>query len=126
MKTLQDYTIYCTKEQTKKALELDAPIERGHESSRYYNIGVPVFYDENDTICRVSNSVIFIPTAEQMIGWLGEKDIHFDFEYITMTCCMVQCDGKYLCNPITGSREEVTLKAIDAALDYLTQNKKKL
>lgn len=64
---MNKYTIYCTAEQTRKALELGAPIERGHESSRYFNFGVPTFYDGNDEVCRVKNSIIFIPTAEQMI-----------------------------------------------------------
>lgn len=127
------YTIYCTEEQTKKALELDAPIERGHDGSRYFNIGVPTLFDENDEICRVKNSVIFIPTAEQMCGWLiDEKKIfvkvnpyvsltHED-EYDSLLVNLVNGHVllvKQACNNL----KEATLAAIDAALEYLSNNK---
>lgn len=121
------YTIYCSEEQTKKALGLGAPIERGHESSRYFNIGVPTFFDENDEICRVKNSVIFIPTAEQTIGWLEEQGIWIHFckpnqrpELLSFSVSNIKepfrrvfVGGEY------NSRKEATLAAIDAALDYM-------
>ena len=96
---MKQYTIYCTPEQARKALGLGAPIE----------------YKLKGT-CKT-------PTAEQMIGWLEEQGLHFDFEFITITCCMVQHNGTYLCNPFTGTRKEATLAAIDAALEYLSQTK---
>ena len=124
------YTIYCTEEQTKKDFELGAPIERGHESSRYFNIGVPTFYDENDEICRVKNSVIFIPTAEEMIGWL-ENVIPVSEEFsIKQIIVESYFNGKW--NYFLGieesenyynSRKEATLAAIDAALEYLSKAK---
>lgn len=126
---MNKYTIYCNPKQTKNALELGAPIERGHENSRYFNIGVPTFYNENDEICRVKNSVIFIPTSEQMIGWLEEKGIwiHFckpnqdmsKFSYGILdlkTFRKIHTGGEY------NSRKKVVLAAIDAALEYLTNN----
>ena len=48
---MNQYTIYCTPEQTKKALKLGAPIE--------YQL----------------KGAFKIPTAEQMIGWLEEQGI---------------------------------------------------
>lgn len=129
------YTIYCTKSQTNKALVLGAPIERGHESSRYFNIGVPTFYDENDEICRVKNSVIFIPTAEQMIGWIEsistiqlqmEKQMH---ESNTQYRIWVRDECKPFSDIIEmrsyPSRKEATLAAIDAALEYLIKKEGK-
>lgn len=133
---MEEYTIYCTEEQTKKALELGAPIERGHEGSRYFNIGVPTFFDKNDEICRVKNSVIFIPTAEQVIEWLlNEHDIlcdifprdgcfgttWFAFRFTTLRCKRKKYESNTKDYP---SRKEATLAAIDAALDYLSKNKK--
>lgn len=130
------YTIYCTREQTKKAFELGAPIERGHEYSRYFNIGVPTYYDDNDEVCRVKNSVIFIPTAEQMIGWLEEQGISVKamcFSWCnenkpTWQVHAYQSTTNFWDEIAFGHSEsckEATLSAIDAALDYLSKNKEK-
>lgn len=91
MKTISDYTILCTQEQTLKAIELGAPIEG-----------------------------IFIPTAEQMIGFLRSKGIKFNFndavKYWSCSFGYVGID--------CGWSENKELDAIDAALDYLIENKK--
>lgn len=123
------FTIYCTPELTKKALELGAHIERGHEGSRYFNIGVPTFYDENDEVCRVKNSIIFIPTAEQMIGWLEEQDIFVSINHIRegySSWLKTISDNKNISENLgyVSSRKEATFAAIDAALEYLSNNKK--
>ena len=122
---MNKYTIYCTEEQTKKALELGAPITHGN--SRFDN-------DELSPIGDMDGVWMYaiIPTAEQMIGWLEEQEdiytIEFDKTSITgwrygvyykadnKSCCMSK--NKF------SSRKEATLAAIDAALEYLTNNKK--
>ena len=55
---MNKYTIYCTSEQTKRAYELGAPIEK----------------PSNSLFESLENK---IPTTEQMCGWLREKyNIH--------------------------------------------------
>lgn len=112
---MEKYTIYCNEEQTKKALELGAPIETTLVRGDYNNL----------------HSELDIPTAEQMIGWLEE---HW-FEYINISYYIT---GDYWCyygetkgghDSIGGkvsrnhysSRKEATLAAIDVALDYLSK-----
>lgn len=103
---MERYTIYCTEEQTKKALELGAPIEK---------------------ICYALNEhwQDKTPTAEQMIGWLEEQGI---------TVEMVKCETHWFARTYSDentnfnkgrffSRKEATLAAIDAALDYLSKLK---
>ena len=80
------YTIYCTEEQTKKALELGAPLNCCYHNDDFQN-----------TIKIGSLHYVEIPTAEQMLGWLEDN-----YE----------------------SRKEATLAAIDAALEYLINNRK--
>lgn len=101
------YTIYCTKEQTKKAIELGAPIEL------YDNDKCPHFkwWDNFEYI---------IPTAEQMCGWLRCRGMKFYFNDITSLWQVV-----YDINIIgQGCSDNKELAAIDAALDYLSKNKK--
>lgn len=112
---MYQYTIYCTEEQTKKALELSAPIEVSQRIEKVVNR--KYFSDLSDFTFTI------IPTAEQMLGWLEVQGFHFDFEYMTMTCCMVQYNHEYINNPICGTRKEATLAGIDAALEYLTNKK---
>lgn len=128
---MEKYKIFCTEEQTKKALELGAPIERGHESSRYFNIGVPTLFDEKDEICRVKNSVIFIPTAEQMMGWLitngfafGIIDYNDGFNDHVFWRVANKFDKKwYVADDKLKDPKEAVLAAIDTALDYLSKIK---
>lgn len=127
---MKRYTLYCSLEQTKKALELGAPIERGHEGSKYFNIGVPTFYNENDEICRVKNSVVFVPTAEEMLGWLAEQGLAIDTEWswngqVTMWV-WYNPEKELIYTSHANSLKEATLAAIDSALEYLKQQKNKL
>ena len=115
------YTILCTPEQTKMALELGAPIEviiKNHKGNLITN--TMVFNDD----------LIRIPTAEQMIGWLeGREEIDEiapnkrgkDWFYVVyMTGYRSDIESPE--NTSYPSRGEATLAAIDAALDYLIKN----
>lgn len=59
---MEEFTIYCTPEQTRKALELGAPL-----NSCYHN------GDFQNTIKIGSLHYVEVPTAEQMINWLRIK-----------------------------------------------------
>lgn len=112
---MKSYTIYCTEEQTKKALELGAPIGDGH----YY-----------DKICIIDNNDYAAPTTEQMIGWLEEQDgissILVDKDQYEKYMYVLRGDKRKIINDAYGfpSRKEATIAAIDAALEYLSNNKK--
>lgn len=109
MEKISDYTITCTEEQTKKALNLGAPIE--YKKFKYHYRGLLCEKDE-----------LIIPTAEQMIGWLEEQE---GFSNICVLKTMegnyygrCYCNGNTLLHQIFPSRKEATLAAIDAALEY--------
>lgn len=110
MENISDYTIYCTDEQTRKALELGAPIEFQEDAS----------HDDGKSSID--------PTAEQMVGWLEEQEILIDIDTEWNKSVLVyvwDCENKSLINNVFhGSRKEATLAAIDAALEYLSNNKK--
>lgn len=104
MKTIDDYTVYCTEAQTKKALELGAPIE--------YDSELP--------------SIVLCPTAEQMIGWLRSKGFRFKItEFEEGTLWKVAHGDWFDFSDDDGvNPKEATLAAIDAALEYLMNKKK--
>lgn len=95
---MERYEIRCTKEQTIKALELGAPI---------YNMPSNISVNGCGWFDYMGKSYL-CPTAEQMIGWLEE-------------------DGKCLINVAFGdgifTRKELTLSAINSALEYLKSTK---
>ena len=105
---MERYTIYCTAEQTKKAIELGAPIEIRKKH-----------------LCNVG--LIEKVTAEQMISWLEEQEGIKDIA-IAQPFHWVFIISDDICYHSTGegfeTRKEATLAAIDAALDYLSKNKK--
>lgn len=93
------YAIYCTKEQTKKAIELGAQpeiidsqerVEKDHERIRdnygihsyeYRNATyylVEVRYKNSPNIVVVNQVAYKLPTAEEMIGWLEDKGVYID------------------------------------------------
>lgn len=117
MKTISDYTIYCTEEQTKKALELGASIELAS-----------IIDIKNERFATIGKEYYCTPTAEQIIGWLEEQGILIDIDpewnkYVSVY--VWDCENKSLINNVfRGSRKGATIVAIDTALDYLTQNKK--
>lgn len=118
METIDKYTIYCTKEQTKKALELGAPLELETE----------VYYPNGAAFPKK-------PTAEQMIGWLEDKGISvkavcFSWLYENKPTWQVHAYQRStnfwdeIAFGHSKSCKEATLSAIDAALGYLINNKK--
>lgn len=121
MKSISDYTIYCTPEQTRKALELGAPI---------YMTFAPGDYIEPILAVKDENSKeknYLCPTAEQMIGFLETKGV---FVGVAWNCILKKWDSyTHVKNDMIGydcydSREEATIAAIDAALDYLESLRK--
>lgn len=134
MKTIDEYTIYCTEEQTKKAFMLGAPLI----TMRYdevFESGPVIHFDRHKELKHLSKNggsqCAYIPTAEQLIGWIDDQgialDIHTYFKVdngkihhyqFTVTDSTRVFNGEY------SSRKEATLAAIDAALDYLIKNKK--
>lgn len=119
------YTLYCTPEQTKRALELGAPIIK-EKVGKCITEGLArlgCIDEENEYDC-------LIPTAEQMINWLEEQvgivviEITEDAEF-----CSWEYEVWHIKSPCShasnfNSRKEATLAAIDASLEYLINNKK--
>lgn len=110
---MEEYTIYCSAEQTKRALKLGAPIKNVH-----YNNDGGYEYADN-------------PTAEQMLEWLktngfvfGITDYNDGFNDHVFWRVSNQFDKKwYVADDKLKDPKEAVLAAIDAALDYL-KNKK--
>lgn len=127
MKTISDYTIYCTEEQARKALELGAPIEYASDTDvccgNYFSM------TRNDEPYRA------LPTTDQMIGWLEEQGIMLEVFY---NCTYKHYNyaklfrgrngwGSRLFNRYNGgfsSRKEAIIATIDSGLEYLSNNKK--
>lgn len=108
------YSIFCTEEQTKKAIALGAPIEEAN------SINEPKHW------VAIDNTTYKVPSAEQMIGWLEQNPRISDIDiyrsgstywsfYVTKFCGIIESKKEYL------SRKEATLAAIDAALEYLVK-----
>lgn len=117
MKTLDEYTIYCTDTQIRKALKLGAEIKL-----------IKVYEG------RPEQGYNVIVTAEQIIEWLAEQGITFEILMISKKIVyfsLWRIDDKST-HPIVGysddgysTRKEATLAGIDAALDYLIKINKK-
>lgn len=118
MKTISDYTIYCTLEQTRKALELGAPIipiksRRTKETVISKNV---IEYDEH-TFTYVNS-----PTVEQMCNWLRkEKNIFFIPKKVGDNNYVLIGDLKHF--QTYDSYEEAILAGIDISLVYLAIKK---
>ena len=117
---MDKYTIYCTEEQTKTALELGAPINLDYHKDDFEN-SIKI-----RNLCYAE-----VPTAEQMIGWLEEQGILVNVSATFLhnnTASYLYIIGSnfddYNYNEVAyPSRKEATLAAIDAALDYLETDK---
>ena len=117
MKTISDYSIFCTKEQTRKALKLGAPID--------------IYYNEDiEHTCIIEGLCWNIPTAEQMMGWLRKEKGLFVEPYLNGECCYsfspivsTKEDGEIIHLEAEDDPDKATLVAIDAALEYLTNKK---
>ena len=115
--TMNRYTLYCTAEQTKKALELGAPIEKKEiqvcDNAKHFFWYDGFYYN--------------YPTAEQMIGFLEEQasicSIEIDCDTINKVWMYFLYTNKEETTEwksLFPSRKEATLEAIDVALNYLT------
>lgn len=123
---MNQYTIYCTKEQTKKALKLGAPIEKVDTRDKHM-----IYYGH---LCYPRTEADYpyaIPTAEQMISWLEKQGL---IEGITIGYAegidwffdVNNLSEPFISTLNLNSRKEATLAAIDAALEYLLNNKEQL
>lgn len=126
---MNNYTIYCTEEQTKKALKLGAPIIKATYQNKEPHVGVLVKLINKETIYDY-----ICPTAEEMIGWLeSQKEIDYieiakgnyvgygiTWEYTVQT---TDYDNSDFRNNFK-TRKEATWSAIDAALEYLEKIRK--
>lgn len=141
MKTMYDYTLLCTPEQTKKALELGAPIRNfitKEESKRLVDKAKSenrIDEYENELLkyhqTIIDDMVYCIPTAEQMMGFFRSKNIHIvihkdvvdDWSAYGHEIAPIEFT---VFDRLVGfnSFEEATIAAIDAALNYLTNNEK--
>lgn len=109
---------YCTEAQTKKALNLGAPLEIGE--------------GKGTILCRLQNYHTYkkcvIPTAEQMIGWLEEQGMNFTLTYNPfdeVKIIITKCGGFDEIANIKWNKSKKTavIAAIDAALEYLEKIK---
>lgn len=130
---MSDYTIYCTEAQTKKALELGAPIFTFSESfadgyrtsfrDKYCSIPPIKEEDYEDDVYAD------IPTAEQMIGWLRDKDVHVStpigWGSSVNAVVTIISTLNIIASLNRKTPKEATLAAIDAALDYLSKTDNK-
>lgn len=96
---MDNYTIRCSDEQTRKARKLGASLEY-----TYGNCGLKHYIN---------------PTADQMLGWLDEKEV-----YIEIVMSTEDWQWSYLLNKgengkMFYTRKEAVKAAIDEALDYL-------
>lgn len=107
------YTIYCTEEQTVKAIELGAPIKE---------IAYP---EQNEKYIRTDHYRLYaIPTADQMIGWLEDgllEEVHIEQDIDGLWSYIIYGNGNDLfgISNLYPTRKEATIAAIDAALEYI-------
>lgn len=109
---MNKYTLYCTEAQTRKALKLGAPINIVTKYVGGFILG----------LSHIEKHYIN-PTAEQMIGWLEEQDIHIDVCYDMPRNYYYTFEYNDVISCFYPSRKEATLATIDAALEYLIHNK---
>lgn len=123
-KVMSDYSLYCTEEQTKKALELGTPLKQV-----FYSVQFDEILKEYHLI-KIEDKLYEIPTAEQMIGFFRTKNIHIVIQKDVVDKWSVygheiEPIEFTIFDRLTGynSFKEATLSAIDAALEYLSKNK---
>lgn len=118
---MTQYTIYCTEEQTKKALKLGAPIE--NHNYTFGNNETCTYLGKDDTKRPALDWFAQQPTAEQMIGWLMEKEIFIFFNRVdNKFVSLVHMNNRTpsIISDYYSTYKEATLAAIDAALEYLS------
>ena len=114
LKIMDKFTQYCTTEQTKAALLLNAPIE-SEEWNRNYPLPRYWFGDEKTMRCY------HIPTMEQMLGWLEQQGIlvsvHYSIDGYCTVCATKGFDRIYESGYM--SKGQALLCCIDRSLEYL-------
>lgn len=117
---MTEFTIYCTPEQIKRALQVGAPIEL---QSEYYH---PTEHDlklDNPIPCEsytYGYHCAKCPTAEQMIGWLRSKGFRFKIEELSDTITAYRVTFGYWYKVGQSSNPKgATFAVIDAALEYV-------
>ena len=120
---MKRYEIRCTEPQTRKAMELGAPIQR-ERIGKCITVDIPRLTNNQEE--RESDYVL--PTAEQMIGWLEEQGVQITSHasiFKDWSCfCYPEDTNLFFQGKWVDSRKEATLAAIDAALEYLTNKMK--
>lgn len=120
---MEQYTIYCTEEQTRRAWLLDAPFK--------YCCGKEL--PDHKYICTTPllshTEVIEVPTTQQMIGWLREEyNIQAFVSTLAGNTASVFVKNEFTMFNVNDddempkrfdTYEQAELAAIDAALDYL-------
>lgn len=108
------YEIRCTPEQTKKALELGAPVDTCDWREVDTELKVEGFNEKGWHINYKK------PTAQQMIGWLRVKGFKFilsdDIDCNEGNNWWIGFNGELITQ---GCNDDKELAAIDAALEYL-------
>lgn len=117
---MNKYTIYCTPQQTKKALELGAPMNYVETNTPTPNITRIQCGFETDIYVE-------IPTAEQMVGWLDEQGVKINFYSSSRYTYELHYANNYNNDVVISESfstcKEASLAAIDAALEYLETQK---
>lgn len=122
---MNKFTIYCSQEQTKRAYELGAPIEKSLGIS--HGVKTTSITPEHE-----GSFYGVIPTVEQMKGWLEEQ--HQIYLHIAPTTNGIDTNWLYTMlfdfghdeeiwhvddSHVYESRKDAMMDAIDEALKYL-------
>lgn len=117
---MNEYTLFCTMEQTRKVLELGATLTE--DRSEWVNTA--------NHIC-VGDIWYHCPTVEQMFGFFRSKNIHIVIHKDAVDKWSVYCHEIMpmpfeftIFDRLTefDSYEDAALAAIDATLEYLEQS----
>lgn len=124
MKTMQDYTVYCTEEHTRRAYALGAPLETSDRLCGWTQHSI-IIMEHNDPV------FVRIPTTQQMIGWLREKSIIIlpfwktGIQYAIFVICNMGNDIDYIDETEMPYKEQqAELAAIDVAMNYIEKGGK--
>lgn len=117
---MNNYTIYCTEKQVRQAIELGAPVEYASNFNAYLPHRMIDFVGESG---KMECAQFVIPSVGQMIGWLRAKGFKFILSDVIDSDegnnWWVAINDKLITQ---GFNENKELGAIDAALEYLSNN----
>lgn len=112
--SMNEYTIYCSENQTKRAYKLGAPIVKYESIGVFDNKGYDFVEDVND-----SKNELINPTAEQMIGWLDGEGQEIEICKFSKEKFGVFINGIQEVGCYYSTRQGAILGAIDFALTLL-------